>query len=948
MTSADLQNDLRARTTRHAAASLHQAWAALVTLLVALCAFGCSSAGQDNADSLASQEPLTTPVYQINCGGPAVSPFAADQYATGGTPFSASATVTTSGVSNAAPAAVYQSERYGNETYTFPSLTVNGSYTVRLHFAEIYFTAAGQRVFNVLVNGTQVLTNFDIFAAAGANKALVLDFAATANASGKIAVQLVSVTDNAKVSGIEILSSSTPRANQAPTVATAASASPNPVTSTTANLSVLGADDGGEAQLTYTWATSGTPPAAVTFSANGTNAAKNTVATFSANGSYTLVATIKDASGATATSSVAVTVNVQKTDQLTATAYHINSGGSATGTFAADQYYSGGTGYSSSNVVSTAGVTNAAPAAVYQSERYGTHSYAFPSLTAGASYTVRLHFAEIYFTSAGQRTFNVLVNGTQVLTNFDIYANAGANKALVRDFTATASSSGVVNVQLVNVVENAKVSGIEILAGSGAQPPPTQTLTSISVTPKTAALTVGGKQQFSATALDQNGSAMSSQPTFTWTASGGGTITSAGLYTSSAAGTFTISATGGGKTGTASVTNSAAGGGPGANDVVANTSDVHQRIDGFGASDKYATLTDAQADLFFTTTSGIGLSIMRVAISPNGTDISPIANAQKAAARGAIVWGSPWSPPADWKDNGSTGNGGHLLAADYDAWASRLAGFATTMQQNGVPLYGISVQNEPDYTATWDSCLYTSAQMVSFIKVLGPKLAAMSPRPKLLSPESSYWGALWGYGDAILADSTASAYTDIIATHDYAYATTTHAAISKPIWETEVSSFDGPSTDITNGITVAKWIHRALVTGSVSAWHYWWLVGQSSDNEGLLNPGNVVTKRLYTLGNYSKFVRPGYSRVGVTGPVPAGVSVSAYVNPANGTVVIVAINENTTATSLSAYAAGSHASATPWVTSASDSLAAKTAISISGGRFTSSLAAQSVTTFVIP
>src|SRR4029077_12049276 len=74
--------------------------------------------------------------------------------------------------------------------------------------------------------------------------------------------------------------------NTPPTVATPASASPNPVTAQTTNLSVLGADDGGEATLTYTWATTGTPPAPVTFSLNGTNAAKNTVATFAKAGSY--------------------------------------------------------------------------------------------------------------------------------------------------------------------------------------------------------------------------------------------------------------------------------------------------------------------------------------------------------------------------------------------------------------------------------------------------------------------------------------------------------------------------------------------------------------------------------------------------------------------------------------------------------------------------------------
>jgi hypothetical protein len=99
-----------------------------------------------------------------------------------------------------------------------------------------------------------------------------------------------------------------PPVNAAPTVATPAAAAPNPVIGTTTTLSALGADDAGEAGLTYTWATTGTPPAAVTFSANGTNVAKTTTATFTAAGSYTVQVTIRDAGNLTVTSSVSVTV----------------------------------------------------------------------------------------------------------------------------------------------------------------------------------------------------------------------------------------------------------------------------------------------------------------------------------------------------------------------------------------------------------------------------------------------------------------------------------------------------------------------------------------------------------------------------------------------------------------------------------------------------------------
>jgi autotransporter-associated beta strand protein len=101
--------------------------------------------------------------------------------------------------------------------------------------------------------------------------------------------------------------------NAPPTIAEAASATPQPVTGTTTSLSVLGADDGGEANLTYTWVTTDTPPAVVTFSANGTNAAKTTTATFTKDGSYNFQVTITDAGSLTTTSSVTVTVNLTLT-----------------------------------------------------------------------------------------------------------------------------------------------------------------------------------------------------------------------------------------------------------------------------------------------------------------------------------------------------------------------------------------------------------------------------------------------------------------------------------------------------------------------------------------------------------------------------------------------------------------------------------------------------------
>jgi hypothetical protein len=502
--------------------------------------------------------PPTGYVYRLNTGDGAVSPFATDQYFSGGNTYSTGTAVSVAGVANAAPAAVYASERYGNFSYTLGGLTPGANYFVRLHFSENYLSAANARLFDVTINGGLKLASFDIFATAGsAFKAVVRELPAVANASGQLVVTFVSVKDNAKVDGIEVYAGSgsgsapdgepAPPDNTAPSVATPAAVDANPVTGTTVTARVLGADDGGEAPLVYTWSTLGSPPAIVRFGSNASNAAKSTVATFTASGNYTLLATIQDGHGATVTSSVPVTVGQTftsisvdpsglsvaptATQQFTAigkdqfgstlsvapsfawsvsgggtisanglftagsapggpftvsatsasihgsssvsvssgssgsaAVYQIRAGGDAISPFAADQFGIGGNTYSSSVPINTAGVANAAPAAVYQTERYGDSTYTFSGLTVGAPYTVRLHFAEIYWTSANSRLFDVVVNATPALSSFDIYAVAGGeHKAVVRDVVTTANASGQIAVAFTTIKDNAKVSAIEIL-----------------------------------------------------------------------------------------------------------------------------------------------------------------------------------------------------------------------------------------------------------------------------------------------------------------------------------------------------------------------------------------------------------------------------------------------------------------------------------------------------
>ncbi len=120
--------------------------------------------------------PPNAAVLQINAGAGAgvTAPLRpSESHFSAGNEFTSTATINTSGVRNPAPTAVYQSVRWNASfNYTLPGLTPGASYVVRLHFVELSFTASGQRVFNVAINGTSVLSSFDIFAQVGENHEL--------------------------------------------------------------------------------------------------------------------------------------------------------------------------------------------------------------------------------------------------------------------------------------------------------------------------------------------------------------------------------------------------------------------------------------------------------------------------------------------------------------------------------------------------------------------------------------------------------------------------------------------------------------------------------------------------------------------------------------------------------------------------------------------------------
>ncbi|MGO9587392.1 MAG: hypothetical protein ACLP2Y_14450 [Limisphaerales bacterium] len=378
-----------------------------------------------------------------------------------------------------------------------------------------------------------------------------------------------------------------------------------------------------------------------------------------------------------------------------------------------------------------------------------------------------------------------------------------------------------------------------------------------------------------------------------------------------------------------------------------NWNDVHQSIDGFGASSAWTApnLSDSQADMFFSTNNGIGLSLLRNRIAPDGTTLE-LVTMQKAQARGARVWSTPWSPPAIYKDTNSV-NGGDFVssASNYEGYASQLAAYAANMKNNGVNLYAVSIQNEPDAWTSYESCLWTAQQFHDFLPYLYDALAASNAAStKILMPEYSRWQ--FNLATNAMNDTSTAAMVGVLAAHSYGSLAAPVNNYGKALWETEVCTTDAFDGSITNALYWAGQIHAFMTVAQVNAWHYWWLIPGGTDNEGLTDQTGNPAKRMYVLGNYSRFVRPGYYRIGVTNTANSTL-VSGYKDPVSGNFAIVAINPNSgSVTQVFNFTGFTAGTVTPWITSGALSLAQQSAQAVNGTAFTNVLPALSVSTFV--
>ena len=555
---------------------------------------------------------------------------------------------------------------------------------------------------------------------------------------------------------------------------------------------------------------------------------------------------------------------------------------------------------------------------------------------------------------------------------------------------APGTQSESVTFTPTNTTDYTAVVGATTIVVSKATP-------TISTLPTASAITYGqtlASSTLTGGAASLNGSAVSG--TFAWTTPS----TAPAQGTDSESVTFTPSNTTdyAAVTGTVSVTVNP----PAPTPVTVAFGTTYQTIRGFGGSTAWlGTMPTAVATALFSPTNGLGLSMLRVRIDPEGsasgggTHGKPYetsqwdqeaANGQEAVAANsnAIVFASPWTPPAAWKLNGSATHtfnggtwnesfascaegsgycGGYLDPNHYADYANFLEDFVSFFNTNaGFDLYAISMQNEPDWNTTYESCVWDPGQMDTWVAGNASTITSDAYSTKFIMPESLNFNPV--QAATALADPSAEGLISIIGGHLYGVQPTAYSIPSgdtpKELWMTEY----GPGSTATPTFaqvltTYGESIHDAMVNGQYNAYVWWGVFGASTGangggtnagSYGLVDNAGNQTVAGWVFGQYSKFIQPGYVRASATATPVTGVYVSAYTGTVSGTqhYVIVAINANSTTENLgfTLNNGSGVTSLTPYQSTSSAGLAAQSAVTVTSGQFTYTLPAQSITTFV--
>ncbi|SDX99039.1 O-Glycosyl hydrolase [Evansella caseinilytica] len=353
-----------------------------------------------------------------------------------------------------------------------------------------------------------------------------------------------------------------------------------------------------------------------------------------------------------------------------------------------------------------------------------------------------------------------------------------------------------------------------------------------------------------------------------------------------------------------------------------------QNIRGFGGASIrgwISDLTEYQAMKAFDPVNGMGLSILRVRVSPNSADFAAEKTTiDRAKSYGASVIATAWTAPADMKTNNNI-VGGKLKPESYAAYATHLRNFTNTV--GGV--MAVSPWNEPDWQVNYESMNDTAQEIGNFIANHGHNCGAPVMAPETLGMNQSF---------TTTVNNIAGARLTYICGHIYGSSPYV-LNLGKEVWMTEHITDTNDANIWSGAMNTAREIHNVMNAG----WNMWvwWYIRRSY---GLIDEDNNLTKRGYVATHFSKFIRPGYNKIECTANPTSGVYTTAYRR--GSSIVIVAINENTSVTYQPFTMNGvSVTGFDRWRTTSSSNLQ-QDSFSVSDGSFGINLPAQSITTLV--
>ena len=417
----------------------------------------------------------------------------------------------------------------------------------------------------------------------------------------------------------------------------------------------------------------------------------------------------------------------------------------------------------------------------------------------------------------------------------------------------------------------------------------------------------------------------------------------------------------------------------------------YQTVTGFGAAACDGAMCPFGSDtqpvrLLYGPTSKIGLNIMRMEISPNFKgDISfadvgwdtpydwkgSLPCAKEAKKRGALVFGTPWSPPGEYKTNGTAQGGnsesqgykrGELRKDCYDKFFPWLNTFLDYMKKNGVDVDAVSIQNEPDWWVNYSGCLYSPEQLLDLVKNHADALDRETYGVRLISAEPLGFDPK--YSNMLLNDPQARKHIDIIAGHLYGHpplvnmknAAVLAAKYGKEVWMTEHSVSDNLNRlpDWHEQLIFAEELNECMLAGC-TGYIYWYMrahwafvgTGETKYNPG--NAKNTLLPRAYVMSHFSKHVT-GSTRLETLSSVATGTNsafeTSAYIK--GDSLIVMAIDTTKNALDLKLQLPFKVKSGTHLLSTANDNLCQELPIEINEpvDGLTVDLPARSLNTYI--